>query len=70
MLKVRAREAALLATGLMGVFTVAVIAALARGLDIECGCFGTADATRVGVVKVVENVGMLIVAALAAGRPR
>ena len=69
-LNLRARPAALLATALMIVFTVAVIAALARGLDIECGCFGTADAARVGLKKVAQNVGMLILAAIGSLRPR
>ena len=56
--------------GLMAVFTLAVLAALVRGLDIECGCFGTADASQVGVVKVLENLGMLALAVLASLRPR
>lgn len=59
---VRARAGSLLALGLLVVFTVALALALARGLDIECGCFGTADASRVGVRKVLENVGMLVLA--------
>ena len=53
-----------------GLSTLAVLAALLRGLDIECGCFGTADASRVGVVKVLENFGMLALAVLASLRPR
>ncbi len=59
---VRARAGSLLALGLLVVFTVALALALARGLDSECGCFGTADASRVGVRKVLENVGMLVLA--------
>ncbi len=37
------RESALLLSILMGVFLIAIFAAMARGLDIECGCFGSAD---------------------------
>jgi uncharacterized membrane protein YphA (DoxX/SURF4 family) len=69
-LGIRAREGALLAFGSLAVFTLAVVVALARGLDIECGCFGTADASRVGVVKVLENLGFLAVAAVACLRSR
>ena len=68
-LGIRAREGALLVSAMMAVFTVAVGAALIRGLDIECGCFGTSDASRVGLVKIVQNLGMLGIAALATLRP-
>lgn len=69
-LGVRARAGAVLSASLLAVFTLAVIAALARGLDIECGCFGTSDASRVGALKVVENLGMLALAAVGSLRPR
>jgi uncharacterized membrane protein YphA (DoxX/SURF4 family) len=64
---VRARSGAMLAAAMMVVFTAAVASAMARGLDFECGCFGTADATRVGVRKLLENLaitGAAIVAGL------
>jgi uncharacterized membrane protein YphA (DoxX/SURF4 family) len=63
-LGIQARGAAYVATGLMAIFTLAVVAALVRGLDIECGCFGTADGSRVGLVKVAQNLGMLALAAV------
>ena len=69
-LGLRARAAAWLATASMAAFTVAVVLALVRGLDIECGCFGTADASRVGVMKVLQNVGFLAVAWVASLRAR
>ena len=31
---------------LMGVFTITLLSAWARGLDISCGCFGTASTSR------------------------
>lgn len=37
------RPAALITLGLMGVFTLAYISTLARGLNIDCGCFGKAS---------------------------
>jgi putative oxidoreductase len=50
--------ASLLAFALMIVFTDAVGTALARGLDISCGCFETEGGTKVGLAKIVENVGL------------
>lgn len=67
---VRARAGGVVAAVLTALFTVAVLIAMARGLDVECGCFGTGDATRVGLLKVVENLAMLAVALTASLRPR
>ena len=66
-LGVRARSGAWLTAAMMTVFTLAVGVAVARGLDIECGCFGTADASHVGGMKLVENLlftGAALVASL------
>ena len=60
LLGIRPRSGGLIVTVLMAVFLVAVAVALGRGLDIECGCFGTADATRVGLSKLTQNLVMLI----------
>ena len=68
--RVRTRDGARLALVLLVVFTVAVVAAVARGLDIECGCFGTADAAHVGWVKIAENLGLIAIAAVAAAGPQ
>ena len=54
---------------LLALFTVGVVLAVARGLDFECGCFGKADATTVGWVKVLQNLGMLGVGVVACLRP-
>lgn len=40
----RTRAAALLVTGMMSMFTAAVAIALAKGLDMSCGCFASAGA--------------------------
>jgi len=69
-LNIRARSGALLVFAMLAAFTVAIVVALLRGLDIECGCFGTADASRVGFVKVLENMAMLAVAGVGSLRPR
>jgi uncharacterized membrane protein YphA (DoxX/SURF4 family) len=68
-LNVRARSGAVVVTALLTVFTVGVLQAMIRGLDFECGCFGTSDGTRVGMFKILQNLGMLVVAAVAARRP-
>ncbi len=64
----RARSGAWLALAMLVVFTAAVGQAMARGLDFECGCFGTGDATRVGAAKLIENLALTAAAALAARR--
>jgi len=55
--------AALLTLGLLVVFTGAVGIALARGLDISCGCFATEGGTKVGIRKLLENFGLIAAAA-------
>ena len=67
---VRARAGAMLASAMLTVFTVAVLFAMARGLDIECGCFGNQDATRVGWSKVGQNLSMLALAVVGSIRVR
>ncbi|NIM01056.1 MAG: DoxX family membrane protein [Acidobacteria bacterium] len=69
-LGVRRRGAAWICAGLMVVFTLAVGQAAARGLDFECGCFGKGDASTVGVKKLIENVGLTVVALIATLRRR
>lgn len=69
-LGLRARAGALIAAVLMAAFTVAVGVAWARGLTIDCGCFGTADPSPVGPSKFTQNLGMLALATVASLRPR
>ena len=69
LLRFRPRAGAVVTAGLMGLFVFVVAAAVARGLDIECGCFGTADASRVGNAKLIENVGLLALALIASLKP-
>jgi uncharacterized membrane protein YphA (DoxX/SURF4 family) len=66
----RPRAGAAVITGMLVVFTLAVIVAMSRGLSIECGCFGRLDATRVGMTKVLQNVGMMTLGVLSLLRPR
>ncbi len=60
------REALLVTLLVFGVFLTANVTAMARGLEIDCGCFGSGyhgSALREGLL-----VGLLTVAALAAIR--
>ncbi len=61
-LGIRPRAGAWVAGVLLAGFTVGVALAMARGLNFHCGCFGTADATRIGWSKLGENLGMLALA--------
>jgi uncharacterized membrane protein YphA (DoxX/SURF4 family) len=58
----------LVAGGLMVVFLIAIGLAVARNLDIECGCFGTYDASRTGWATLLRDAGFLALAVL--GWPR
>jgi uncharacterized membrane protein YphA (DoxX/SURF4 family) len=69
-LGLRARAGAWVAGVLLLAFTCGVALAMARGLNFACGCFGTADGTRVGGVKLLENLGMLALAAVGSLKPR
>ncbi|GJQ63799.1 MAG: hypothetical protein SCALA702_28520 [Melioribacteraceae bacterium] len=40
-------------------FNILVLQAMLRGLDIDCGCFGTIDAQIVGFRKLLENFALL-----------
>lgn len=56
------RDAAILIlTGLLLIYTVAVVVALARGLDIDCGCLPAWSQTRVGWWAILRNVMLFAV---------
>jgi putative oxidoreductase len=59
------RAAALCAGGLMVVFTAAASSALARGLDVGCGCFGSASgAGTIGWLTIARDLGLIAAAVL------
>jgi uncharacterized membrane protein YphA (DoxX/SURF4 family) len=55
------RGSSFLLSAMLAVFTLAVVIALARGLDISCGCF-TQDPTagKIGWLKVLENATLIV----------
>lgn len=65
------RGASVWIIGMLMVFTAAVIISLARGLDISCGCLSTdPDAAKIGWKKVAENIGLIVLTAIACVKER
>lgn len=54
------KENSVIITFLLIVFTIAIIISLFRGLNIDCGCFGTIYGSRIGLLKVAENIIQII----------
>ena len=52
------RAAALAGCALMVLFLIAQAQAWARGLDLDCGCFGSLVHERVGAVTILRDVGL------------
>ena len=57
---IKVKENAFIISTLLGIFTIAIIISLFRGLNIDCGCFGTLSGTKIGFLKLVENISMLL----------
>lgn len=59
------RGSGLVSTLLLVAFLIAILSAMARGLQIDCGCFVSANGgsgEQVGWPKVLEDVGLLVLA--------
>ena len=54
------KENSAIITTLLIVFTIAIIISLFRGLNIDCGCFGTIYGSRIGLLKVGENILLIL----------
>jgi len=57
---VSVKEHSAIISTLLIIFIAAIFISVLRGLDIECGCFGTVDGSIVGVQKLLENIGLLL----------
>lgn len=55
---VHAQGAALVALVMLLSFAGGMVQALARGIDLDCGCFGSALAARVSGFTVARNLGL------------
>lgn len=75
LLGIRTRLAAFLSLGLLVVFVAGVASAWARGLSIDCGCFGGGGVSA-GVdwttyaTEIARDAGLMAVSAWLAWRPR
>ena len=58
------KENSFIVSVLLIVFILAIAISLGRGLNIECGCFGTSSGTKVGIIKLVENIVLLALSIL------
>jgi uncharacterized membrane protein YphA (DoxX/SURF4 family) len=58
MLGILTKESTLIIFTMLIVFTIVVIISLARGLNIECGCFD--NGTKIGLFKLSENLLMIL----------
>ena len=56
------RASALVVGTLSLMFLIAIIYALARGLDISCGCFGTVQGSKVGLKNLLLDLVCLLAA--------
>jgi uncharacterized membrane protein YphA (DoxX/SURF4 family) len=56
---VSVKENSFIISAMLIVFILAIAISLGRGLNIECGCFGTSSGTKVGIIKLVENLLLL-----------
>ena len=54
------KENTFLINALLSAFIFIVAIALLRGLDIDCGCFGTKFAQKVGLLKIGENIILML----------
>lgn len=52
------RGSALVISSMLTIFLIAILSAMARGMEIDCGCFAGAS-EPVGWKKVFEDLGML-----------
>ena len=50
--------------GLSGAFAAGVASAMIRGLDIECGCFGSTASSHANLEHLALNVGTLLAAVI------
>lgn len=59
LLGISVKENAFIINFLLVVFLIAITINLIRGLDINCGCFGTQGGTKIGLTKLIENTILL-----------
>lgn len=63
------QAAAVVAGGLLAVFTMIIASALLRGRQVSCACFGGSSATPMSWWSLARNMALLLSATLLAARP-
>ena len=58
---VAVKENSVIISGMLIVFIIAIGISLARGLNIDCGCFGTVNGDQIGLIKLLQNIGLLVI---------
>lgn len=58
--RVYIRTSSLVLSSLLIVFTISMVSALFRGLNIDCGCFGVEYTSPVSWMRVLEDGGLMI----------
>jgi uncharacterized membrane protein YphA (DoxX/SURF4 family) len=58
------KENSFIISGMLVVFLFAIGISLVRGLNIECGCFGTTSGSKIGLIKLGENVILFLISLL------
>jgi putative oxidoreductase len=67
---IHARGAAILALAMLVAFAGGMVQAMARGIDLDCGCFGSAIEAQVSGLTVARNVVLALACVpLIGGRP-
>lgn len=61
-LGISVKENAFIINAMLMIFIIAISVSLARGLSIDCGCFG--KGTQIGIQKLIENSLMFIAGVL------
>ena len=64
MFGVYVKENSLIIAVLLIIFFMAIAISLTRGLNIECGCFGTSNGSKIGLVKLGENLILILISSL------
>jgi uncharacterized membrane protein YphA (DoxX/SURF4 family) len=57
---IKKREISALFGLLLFSFIILIFITILRGIDIDCGCFGTIDSVKVGYVKIYENIFLFL----------
>ncbi len=54
------RSSSFLLSVLLSLFIIMLVSAIMRGLIIDCGCFGASNDSKVGWLRVIEDIGLLL----------